>query len=268
MTGGMSSGHYVGFYLAILGVLLLMVVFTRPVILRRLGSLRWPSLALALVCLSFLALFGSGSREIFFHTAVGPAQGVNSRLTQTHIDVALEEITRPAFVEYLRRLEAAPSLDAPERIRNALAVQVGTTVDLLAKGISLDPPPRVGQIWLLVSYSDRENALLAAIGGAEGIQRMDVAERLATRILPQAAAIVALRNAAADEERIAILRENPFVMPYAAEWLVSELDKLIAQASPAVRRELEQKRAYVQKYVDDPAARDLRSGRIVTAPYP
>jgi hypothetical protein len=257
MTGGMSGGHFAGFFLAILGLAVLVVVSTRPVVIRRLGTRRWPSVAFAILLLVLLAVFGSGSREIYFRTVVGPREGVLSRVTQAHVDVALQEISRPAFVQYLVRLEGAPPLDESDRIAGALAVRVGTTVDLQAEGYRFDPPPKIGQTWFFVSYADRENALLAIFRGDAGIRRMALSERLVTRVLPQASAIVALRVASTDDEKLAILRENPFVMPYAAEWIASELGKLMTKASPALQVQLEQKRAYVQQYVNNPGARDL-----------
>lgn len=262
----MSGGHFVGFFLALLGLAVLVVVSTRPVVIQRLGTKRWPSVAVAIVVLVLVALFGSGSREIFFRTVVGPRDGVITRVTQAHVDVALEEITRPTFVQYMVRLEAAPPVDESERLARALSVRVGTTVDLLAEGVRLDPPPKIGQPWFFVSYLDRENALWAIFRGDAGVQTMALAERLVTRVLPQAAAIVALRMAATEDEKMALLRENPFVMPYAAEWIASELEKLATKASPALRVELEQKRAYVQQYVNDPGARDLPPGPRVDAP--
>ena len=266
MTGGMTGGHYVGFFLALLGLAVLVVVSSRPGVARRLGTKRWPVVAALVVALALVAIFGSGSREIFFRTAVGPNEGVLPRITQAHVDVALEEISRPAFVQYMARLEAAPPLEQGERIAQALSVRVGTTVDLQAEGYQFDPPPKIGQTWFFVSYADRENALLAIFRGDAGTRRLALAERLVSRVLPQAAAIVALRQASSDGEKRAILRENPFVMPYAAEWIAAELGKLATNASPALRVELEQKRAYVQKYVDNPAARDLPPEVRVDAP--
>jgi len=258
MTGGMTGGHFSGFFLAVLGLAVLVVVSSRPEVVKRLGTKRWPLVASAVAVLALVAIFGSGSREIYFRTAVGRNEGVITRITQAHVDVALEEISRPAFVQYMVRLEAAPPLDDSDRMAQALSVRVGTTVDLQAEGYQFDPPPKIGQTWLFVSYADRENALLAMFRGDAGTRRMALAERLVSRVLPQAAAIVALRQASSDEEKVAILRENPFVMPYAAEWIATELGKLGTNASPALQLELAQKQAYVQKYVENPAARELR----------
>src|SRR5689334_18355970 len=125
MTGGMTGGHFVGFFLAILGLAVFVVVLSRPAVVRRLGSKRWPVVAACVVMLALVAIFGSGSREIFFHTTVGPNESVLRRITQAHVDIALEEISRPAFVQYMVRLEAAPPLNGSERMARALSVRVG-----------------------------------------------------------------------------------------------------------------------------------------------
>lgn len=266
MTGGMSGGHFVGFFLALLGLATLVVVSTRPTVIQRLGKKRLPVCCVAVVVLVLLAIFGSGSREIHFHTALGPQAGVPSRITQTHVDIALQEISRPEFVQYMLRLEAAPQVVESDRIARALSARVGTTVDVLAEGYRFDPPPKVGQTWLFIAYSDRENALLAIFRGDEGMERLALAERIVSRVLPQAAAIVALRMANTDNEKIAILNENLFVLPYAAEWIAAELGKLAQDASPALAAEFAQKKAYVEQYVKNPEARDLPVGTRVDAP--
>jgi hypothetical protein len=266
MTGGMTGGHFVGFFLAVLGLCALVVVSTRPAIILRLGKRRWPVTLASGAVLVLVAVFGSGSREISFRTVVGPNAGVLPRITQVHVAVALAEVTRPEFVQYVAHLEGNPPVDKPERIAKALSVRAGTTVDLNAEGYQMDPPPQLGQAWLFVSYVDRENAVLAMLGNEAGPARMLLAERIASRALPQAAAMAALRMASTDADRAAILRENPFVMPYAAEWIVAELEKLAKDASPAFAAELGQKRAYVQKYIDDPTARGLPVGTRADAP--
>ena len=266
MTGGMSGGHFVGFFLALLGLAALVVVMSRPRVIRRLGKKRLPACGIAVVMLALLAIFGSGSREIYFRIVEGPPDGVPSRITQTHVDIALREISRPEFVQYVARLEGAPHVEESDRMARALLVRVGTTVDVLTEGYHLDPPPKVGQTWLFISYSDRESALLAILRGDGGIRRMELGERIVRRVLPQAAAIVALRLANSDDEKLSILHENPFVVPYAAEWIASELEKLAKGASPALVAEFAQKKAYVEQYVDNPAARDLLIKNRVDAP--
>jgi hypothetical protein len=266
MTGGMSGGHFVGFFAAVLGLAALVVVATRHAMIQRLGSMRWPAIATAILALILLAFFGSGSREITFRTAVGPSAGVLPRITQAHVDSALVETVRLEFVQYVAHLEGAASVENPERISRALVVRAGTTVDLKDEGYRVDPPPPLGQAWLFASYADRENAMLAMLRSDAGAGRMVVAERIVTGVLPQAAAIAALRMATTDDEKLAILRENPFVMPYAAEWIAAELDKLAMNASPVLASELRQKRVYVQKYIDDPTARGLASGMRADAP--
>lgn len=266
MTGGMIGGHFVGFYLAILGLCAVVYVATRPFAVHRWGSKRWLGVACGVLLCCFLAVFGSGQRETYFQTALGPSDFVVSRSEQRYVDEALAEILRPAFVQYLSRLEGAEPAADPERIARALVVRVGSTVDLLAEGYHFDIPPKVGQTWLLISYKDRENALLAIFRGETSVQRFGFAERLVTKVLPQAVAIRALRAAKTDAEKLAILHENPFVMPYAAEWLVSEMDELNKDASPEVARELAQKKAYIQKYVDNPDARGLPPGIRANAP--
>ncbi len=263
MTGGMAGGHFAGFFLALLGLAVLTVVSTRPSVVRKLGANRARVIAVSILICILMAIFGNGTREIFFRTVVGPNEQVLTRVTQAHVDTALREVLRPEFVRYMERLEALPPLADGARIADALSVRVGTTVDLLAEGHSIEPPPKLGQTYLFVSYSDRENALLSIFRGDAGVRRMALTERIVTRVLPQAAAIAALRAAENDREKLAILNENPFVVPYAAEWIVAELDKLAAGASPEVALVLAQKRAYVQKYVENPAARDIHAeGRI------
>lgn len=262
MTGGMSGGHFVGFFLALVGLAVLTVVATRPTVARRLGARRSSVILATTVACVLLAIFGSGKREIHFKTVVGPGEDVLPRVTQAHVDVALRDVLRPEFVQYVNRLEGDTSSVDGERIADALSIRVGTTVDLLAEGLSVDPPPKLGQTFFFVSYSDRENALLAIFRGDAGIHRMKLAERIVSRALPHAAALVALRTAASDEEKLAILKENPFVVPYTAEWLFDELGKVAQGTSPEVALVLNQKRAYVQKYVDNPAARGVhKEGR-------
>jgi hypothetical protein len=266
MTGGMTGGHFLGFFLAVLGLCALIIVSTRPAVILRLGKNRWPVTFASVAILVLVAVFCSGSREISFRTVVGPNAEVLPRITQAHVDAALVEVTRPEFAQYVARLEGNPSVEKPERIARALAVRAGTTVDLKAEGYEMDPPPKLGQAWLFVSYVDRENALLAMFGRDDGALRMALAERIVSRALPQAAAMAALRMASTDAEKLAILRENPFVMPYAAEWIAAELGKLAMDASPALATELAQKRAYVQKYIDDPTVRGLPAGTRADAP--
>lgn len=263
MTGGMSGGHFVGFFLAVLGLAALIFVSTRPAFVRRWGPRRWPLVGAASVLLVCVAIFASGTREIFFRTLVGPQEEVIPRITQAHVDQALEEILRPSFVAYIERLDGAVPRSNADRLARALSVRVGTTVDLMSERIEVQPPPKLGQTWLFVSYNDRENGLWAAIQGDAGVRRMMLAERIASRVLPQAAAIVALRMAKTDEEKIAIIRENPFVMPYAAEWILAELRRIAKGASPAVVAELALKQAYVEEYVKNPGLRDIHvEGRI------
>lgn len=263
MTGGMSGGHFVGFFLAVLGLAVLLVVSTRPAFVRRWGARRWPLVGAISALLICVAIFGSGSREIFFRSLVGPQEEVIPRITQAHVDQALEEILRPSFVAYMERLDGAVPRCNADRMAKALSVRVGTTVDLIAERVPVEPPPKLGQTWLFVSYNDRENGLWAAIQGDAGVRRMELAERIASRVLPQAAAIVALRTAKTDEEKIAVLRENPFVMPYAAEWILAELGRIAKGASPAVVAELALKQAYVEQYVKNPGLRELHvDGRI------
>lgn len=266
LTGGMTGGHFVGFYLAILGICAIVYASMRPSIVHRLGSKRWPRVAGALLGCLLLAVFGSGHRETYFRLALGPRDAVVSRIEQHYVDEALTEILRPAFIQYLMRLEGAEQIVDEDRIARALSVRVGSTVDVFAAGYHFDIPPKVGQTWLLVSYNDRENALLAIFRGESSVQRFAFSERLVNKVLPQAAAIMALRGAKTDPEKMAILYENPFVLPYAAEWLVIEVEKLAKDASPEVARELAQKKAYIQKYVDNPDARGLAAGIRVNSP--
>lgn len=263
MTGGMSGGHFVGFYLAILGLVALTLVSTRPSILRRLGTRRWPVVGVAIFSCVLLAIFGSGSREIYFRTLIGPKEEVLPRIDQNHVDEALREILRPEFLQYMEQLDSGSPITGGERMSTALSVRVGTTVDLRAEGYHFEPPPALGQTYFFVSYVDRENALLAVLHGDAGVRRMALAERLVSRVLPQAAAIVALRTAKTDEEKMAILKENPFVMPYAAEWLSSELGKMAQDASLPLVQDIARKRTYIQQYIDNPAVRDVKAdGRI------
>jgi len=266
MTGGMTGGHFIGFYLAMLGLFVIVYGSTRPSFESRWGAKRWPLVALGIVVCVLVAIFGSGNRVTYFQTALGPSDGVVSRIEQARVDEAMAEILRPAFVEYLVRLEGTAPLGEADRIAAALSVRVGSTVDLFAEGYHFDIPPKVGQTWLLVSYKDRENALLAIFRGEAGARRLVFSERVVSLVLPQAVAIMALRAANTDAEKLAILQANPFVLPYAAEWLVVEFEKLAKNASPEVARELTQKKAYVQKYVDNPEARELPAGIRVDAP--
>lgn len=266
MTGGMTGGHFIGFYLAILGLCVIVYASTRPSVVHRLGSKRWPRVALGILACFCLAVFGSGHRETYFQTALGPSDSVVSHLEQRYVDEALAEILRPAFVQYLERLEGAEVVIDAAQVSRSLSVRVGTTVDLFAEGYHFDIPPKVGQTWLLVSYKDRENALLGIVGSDTSARRFVFAERLVSKVLPQAVAIMALRAAKTDAEKLAILNENPFVLPYAAEWLLVEIEKLAKDASPEVARELTHKKAYIQKYADDPVARGLPAGIRVEAP--
>lgn len=266
MTGGMTGGHFVGFYVAILGICAIVYFSMRPSVRDRWGSKRWSYVVFGVLGCCLLAVLGSGQRETYFQTALGPNDFVVSRSEQKYVDEALTEILRPAFVHYLSRLEGAQAPAVPERVARALSARVGSTVDLLAEGYHFDIPPKVGQTWLLVSYKDRENAFIAIFRGETSAERLQFAERLVSKVLPQAVAIMALRAAKTDGEKLAILRENPFVLPYAAEWLVVEIEALAKNASPEVARELTQKKAYIQKYVDNPDARGLPAGIRVDAP--
>lgn len=261
MSGGVSGGHFVGFFLAVLGFAALVVVFSRPNVVKKLGSMRWPAAIIASVFLLLVAIFGSGKREITFHTLAGPGASVISRISQAHVDAALARVTEPEFVQSIARLDGGAPVDQPERLATSLSIEVGTTVDLNAKGYRLDPPPKIGQTWLFVTYLDRENALIAALRGGDATRRLVIAEMIATKVVPQAAAIEALRMAKTDEERLDVLRENPFVMPYAAEWLAAELKKLEQGASPRMAAEIAKKRAYVQKYVDNSTS-GIESGAV------
>ena len=268
MSGSMSGGHFLGFYAAVLGLVALVVALSRPPIAARLGNRRLPLGLAAASLLLALAFFGSGSRRITLRTAVGPSSGLPARITQAHVDAALAKATSPAFVAYVAALFELPPLDHPERLGPSLSVRHVSAFDLPGEGFHVSPPPKVGDPWILVTYDDAENALRAAFDGGEGLRRMRIAERLAVDVLPDLLVIEAIRAARTDEERIEILRGQTLTVPRAAELLARALDDIAADASPALRDVLASKRAYVQKYLDDPTMRGLPAGTRLAPPAP
>jgi hypothetical protein len=268
MNGSMTGGHFLGFYAAVLGLVALVVALSRPEIAARLGKRRLPVALASIVLLALLAFFGSGSRRITFRTAVGPSSGLPPRLTQAHVDAALATAVSPAFLAYAAAIFEVPPLDAPQRFGPRLSARNISAFDLPGEGFRVSPPPKVGDPWILVSYDDTENAVLAAFDGGEGVRRLRIAQQLATDVLPDLVVIEAIRGANTDEEKIEILRGQTLTRPRAAEHLAAALDAIAAKASPAVKDVLASKRAYVQKYVDDPTMRGLTSGTRLEAPAP
>lgn len=268
MSGSMSGGHFLGFYVAVLGLVALVVALARPRIAARLGHRRIPVGIIVIVLLGGLAFFGSGSRRITLRTAVGPSSGLPSRLTQAHVDAALAKATSPAFVAYVAALCDLPPLDHPERLGARLSARNISGFDLPNEGIRVSPPPKVGEPWILASYDDAENAVLAAFDGGEGVRRMQLVQRLVMDVLPELVVVEALRAAPTDAEKIEILRGQTLTVPRAAEFLANALDEIAANASPALKDVLTSKRAYVQKYLDDPTMRGLPPGTRLTLPAP
>ncbi|MRG92646.1 hypothetical protein [Polyangium spumosum] len=268
MSGSMSGGHFLGFYAAVLGLVALVVALSRPEIAARLGKRGLPVGIGAALLLVALALFGSGSRRITFRTALGPTYGLPARMTQAHIDAALAKAASPSFVAYIAALAGLSPLERPERLAAGLSVRHISGFELPDEGFRVTPPPRVGEPWILVSYDDAENAVLAAFDGGEGMRRLQIAERLATDVLPDLIVIEALRAAPTDEEKITLLRGTTLTVPRAAEHLARALEEIAAGASPAVQDVLASKRAYVQKYVDDPTLRGLPASTRLAPPEP
>ncbi|MDI1448173.1 hypothetical protein [Polyangium sp. 6x1] len=268
MSGSMSGGHFLGFYVAVLGLVALVLALSRPQIAARLGRRRPAIAAAATLLLAALAFFGSGSRRITLRTAVGPSDGLPARLTQAHIDAALAKGTSPAFVAYVAALCNLPPLDHPDRLRSRLSMRHVSGFDLPGEGIRVSPPPKVGDPWIVVSYDDAENAVLAAFDGGEGMRRMQLAQRLAMDVLSELVVIEAVRAAPTDAEKIEILRGQTITVPRAAEFLARALDEIAANASPALKDVIAPKRAYVQKYLDDPTMRGLPAGARLTPPAP
>ncbi|MDI3286575.1 hypothetical protein [Polyangium sp. 15x6] len=266
MSGSMSGGHFLGFYVAVLGLVTLVVALARPQIKARLGDRRLPVGLAGIVLLVALAFFGSGSRRITLRTAIGPSSGLPARLTQAHVDAALAKATSPSFVAYVAAVCDLPPLDHPERLGARLSVRHVSGFDLPNEGIRVSPPPKVGEPWILVSYDDTENAVLAAFDGGEGMRRMQVVQRLAIDVLPELVVIEALRAAETDAEKIEILRGQTLTVPRAAEFLAHALDDIATTASPALKDVIASKRAYVQKYIDDPTMRGLPPGTRLSPP--
>ncbi|MDC0748468.1 hypothetical protein [Polyangium mundeleinium] len=266
MSGSMSGGHFLGFYVAVLGLVALVVALARPHIAARLGSRRIPVGITATLLLVALAFFGSGSRRITLRTAVGPSGGLPARLSQAHVDAALARATSPAFVAYVAALGDLPPLDPPARLGPCLSARHVSGFDLANEGLRISPPPKVGEPWIIVSYDDTENAVRAAFDGGEGMRRLQVVQRLALDVLPELIVIEAIRAAPTDAEKIEILRGQTLTVPRAAEFLARALDEIAASASPALKDVLASKRAYVQKYVDDPTMRGLPPGTRLSPP--
>lgn len=256
MTGSLSGGHFIGFYVAILGLIALAVWASRPKTRKKLGERRL-SQATALAAVLFVALgtFGNGRRTISFSTAIGPSAGVPAGVTQADVDAALGVVKEKSFVEYATKLVDVPPIERVDRLGRALAVRAGTTVDLKEAGIEVTPPPKIGESWLLVSYEDDENALFAAFDGGDGVRRMQLAKRLVTEVLPEVALISRVRAAKTDAEKAALLESATWSVPRAAAWVLGELDELAKGASPALADVIARKRAYVEKYVEEPAGR-------------
>ncbi|MDC3953793.1 hypothetical protein [Polyangium jinanense] len=266
MSGGMSGGHFLGFYVAVLGLMALVVALDRPRVAARLGNRRLPVGLAGIVLLVALAFFGSGSRRITLRPAVGPSSGLPARLTQAHVDAALARATSPAFVAYVAAVCILPPLDHPERLGARLSARHISGFDLPNEGIRVSPPPKIGDPWILVSYDDTENAVLAAFDGGEGMRRMQVVQCLAMDVLPELVVIEALRAAPTDAEKIEILRGQTLTVPRTAEFLARALDDIAASASPALKDVIAAKRAYVQKYLDDPTMRGLPPGTRLSLP--
>ena len=266
MSGSMSGGHFLGFYVAVLGLVALVVALSRPHIAARLGNRRIPIGIVATLLLVALAFFGSGSRRITLRTAVGPSGGLPARLAQAHIDAALASATSPAFVAYVAALSNLPPLDHPDRLGPRLSVRHVSGFDLANEGIRVSPQPKVGEPWILVSYDDTENAVLAAFDGGEGMRRLQVVQRLVMDVVPELIVIEAIRAAPTDAEKIGILRAQTLPVPRAAEVLSRALDEIAASASPALKDVVASKRAYVQKYLDDPTMRGLPPGTRISPP--
>ncbi len=266
MSGSMSGGHFLGFYAAVIGLITLVLAWSHPKMATRLGKKRLPVAVASALLLVALAFFGSGSRRITFRTALGPASGLPAKPTQAHVDAALVMAASPSFLAYLAALESQPPLDRPARLGPRLSVRLVSSFDLPAEGF--DVTPKVGEAWLVASYDDEENAVLAAFDGGEGVLRMRLAERLVTDVLPDLIVVEAIRAAPTDAEKIDILRGQTLVMPHAAEHLARALDEIGKGASRALADVLASKRAYVQKYVDDPTMRGKPAGFSIAPPAP
>ncbi|TKD07418.1 hypothetical protein [Polyangium fumosum] len=268
MSGSMSGGHFLGFYVAVLGLVALVVAVSRPHIAARLGRRRIPAAVAATLLLVALAIFGSGTRRITLRTAVGPSGGLPARLSQAHVDAALARATSPAFVAYVAALSGLPPLDHPDGLGPRLSIRHVSGFDLANEGLRVSPPPKVGEPWIVVSYDDTENALRAAFDGGEGMRRLQVVQRLVTDVMPELIVIEAIRAAPTDAERIEILRGQTLTVPHTAEFLARALDEIAANASPALKDVLASKRAYVQKYLDDPTMRGLPPTTRLAPPAP
>ena len=85
-------------------------------------------------------------------------------------------------------------------------------------------------------------------------------------VQPELVVIEALRAAETDAEKIEILRGQTLTVPRAAEFLARALDDIAASASPALKDVIASKRAYVQKYLDDPTMRGLPPGTRLSPP--
>jgi len=268
MSGGIEGGHFVGFCLAVLGLatLLLTTTTTRPPLARKLGRRRAPFLVAISLGLTALALFGNGKRQISFRTAVGPSYGVPSRLDQADVDAALDIVTDARFLDYVATLHGSSKVGHPEVMRRAFRVKAGTTVDLMAEGYRMTPPPPLGQSWFFVTYEEEQHALFAALDRGEGLIRWKLAQTLATEVLPHVTALVKLRRAKSEAEKMAILQEMALTVPYVAEWITVELSRANIGASPALTDVIQRKQAYVKRYVEDPTMRGLSPGTKADAP--
>jgi len=261
LNGSISGGHFLGFYAAIFGLAALVVWLGHDKTRARLGKKRWQVGIVGFILLFALAIFGSGSRRITFGMAIGPAYGVHPRTTEAHVAAALARATSPEVLAYLGTLTEPGGLARPGRIGKALSAKRVSGLDLREEGFHVTPPPGIGESWLIVSYDDEENAVLAALDRGEGVTRMQVAEGIARDVLPSLCALELLRASSTDEEKITILRGHTMRVPRAAELFLRELDALSRGASPALAEAITVKRAFVQKYVEDPTLRGLDPGR-------
>jgi len=251
---------------SVVGLALLLLWTTRGKTIRTWGKKRFFVATLGAALCAALGLYGNGHRTIVLNTVIGPSQGLPNRFSQADADAAQKVLTSKEFVRYAAALLQVSPVNNDERIPKSLHLRAATTVELLESNIHIEPSPKVGQFFMMVSYEDNEPALFAMLDGGDGLRRIKLVSPLVTELLPEVLLFVLIRNAPSDAEKASLLEGATWTMPHLAEWMLSELDALEKGAEPALVLVIARKRGFLKQYVEDPTMRGLPPGFRVAAP--
>lgn len=247
---GAMTPHFIGLFVASLGLLLLSIWLRRKKTAEGLRSRSGTITVLYMVLVLLPAfLFGSGSTTTYLRGSivVDNEPGLDEALSAA-MEVALSD----AFLSYHWSLiSAEPTFDG-ESLKALLSLRVESHKTHTAEVTQLH-----------YEFTEQTNLGVALLGCGRQARsdRFEFAKGLGPDYMRGLLALALYRQARTDPHRISALNQILGGIPMNAEWLVRELALLKGEEpARAVIKQIDQITAWVQLYIDDPTMRSLPEG--------